>query len=201
MPRTQAERSAATRGALIAAARRLWGDRGYAEVGTPQIAAAAGVTRGAMYHQYADKTDLLRAVIESAEAEVIERLSAAVSAAQPRTPVDALYIAADAWLEIAGEPDIRQLLLIDGPSVLGAESREISRRYALGMTEQLLGAATDGGYITPQPVHALATILLGAMNDAALYIARAEDADQAHADARTVVHALIDGLLDPAGRG
>ena len=69
MRRTQAERSAATQQALQAAARRLWGARGYADVGTPEIAEAAGVTRGAMYHQYADKTALFRAVIEAAEAK------------------------------------------------------------------------------------------------------------------------------------
>jgi len=74
MRRTQAERSAATQEALISAARRLWGERGYAEVGTPEIAEAAGVTRGAMYHQYADKASLFRAVVEALDLEILERL-------------------------------------------------------------------------------------------------------------------------------
>jgi AcrR family transcriptional regulator len=88
MRRTQAERSAATQQALIAAARRLWGERGYAEVGTPEIAEAAGVTRGAMYHQYADKAALFRAVAEAMDQEILERLEAAVAAAPhaPRRP-------------------------------------------------------------------------------------------------------------------
>ena len=68
--RTQEERSAATRDALIAAARTLWGQRGYAEVGTPEIATAAGVTRGAMYHQFADKAALFREVVEVVEQDV-----------------------------------------------------------------------------------------------------------------------------------
>jgi AcrR family transcriptional regulator len=196
MPRTQAERSAATQQALQAAARRLWGDRGYADVGTPEIAEAAGVTRGAMYHQYADKTALFRAVIEAAEAEVIDRLVAAVTAAAPTSPAQALYVAADAWLEIAREPEIRQLMLLDAPSVLGwAEYREISRRYALGMTEQLLSTAIEAGLMKAQPVRPLATVMLAALNEAALYLAREEVSVDEQADVRTVVHALIDGLL------
>ncbi len=196
MPRTQAERSAATQRALLVAARRLWGERGYAEVGTPEIAEVAGVTRGAMYHQYADKAALFRAVVETAEAEVIKRLMAAVGGAQPKSPADALYIAADAWLDIAREPDIRQLMLLDAPSVLGwAEYRELSRRYALGMTEQLLGTAIEAGLLKPQPVRPLATVMLAALNEAALYLAGDEVSDDDQADVRAVVHGLIDGLL------
>src|SRR4029079_16984863 len=74
--RTQEQRSAATRRALVAAARRLWAERGYAEVGTPEIAAAAGVTRGAMYHQFADKAALFLAVAEAVEQDVMTRLLA-----------------------------------------------------------------------------------------------------------------------------
>src|SRR5208283_1889454 len=105
MRRTQLERSAATQRLLVSAARRLWGARGYAEVGTPEIARAAGVTRGAMYHQYADKEQLLLAVLEEVETSVIARLTVAVEATQPATPADALHAAADAWLEIASEPE------------------------------------------------------------------------------------------------
>ena len=75
--RTQEERSAATRDALIAAARKLWGLRGYAEVGTPEIASAAGVTRGAMYHQFADKATLFREVVEVVEQDVMARMASA----------------------------------------------------------------------------------------------------------------------------
>jgi AcrR family transcriptional regulator len=194
--RTQAERSAATQTALVTAARRLWGERGYADVSTPEIAQAAGVTRGAMYHQYADKTKLFLAVIEAVEADVIERLAGAVGAAQPKTPAEALRIAADAWLEIASEPEVRQLVLLDAPSILGwAGFREISLRYGLGMTEQLLSAAVEAGQVRPQPIRPLATIMLGALDEAAMSIANADDPEQEKAEVRTVVHNLIDGLL------
>src|SRR5271155_3250316 len=119
MSPTQAERSATTQTALVGAARRLWGERGYAAVSTPEIATAAGGTRGAMYHQYADKTQLFLAVIEAVERDVLEQLGATVAGAKPKTPAAALRIAADAWLDIAGEPEVRQLILLDAPSVLG----------------------------------------------------------------------------------
>jgi AcrR family transcriptional regulator len=194
--RTQEQRSAATQHALQTAARRLWGARGYAEVGTPEIAEAAGVTRGAMYHQYADKTALFVAVIEAVEAEVMERLQTIVLGAQPKSPAEALRIAADAWLDIASEPDIRQLVLLDAPNVLGWNRfREISQRYAYGMTEQLLTAAIEAGEIQPLPVRTLGTVMLGALDEAAMCLAGAEDPVQEKADVRAVVHALIDGLL------
>jgi AcrR family transcriptional regulator len=196
MPRTQTERSAATQRALISAARRLWGQRGYADVGTPEIAEVAGVTRGAMYHQYADKAALFRAVLEVVETEVMERLGAAVARSQPRTPADALYAAADAWLDIAGEPEVRQLLLLDAPSVLGwVAFRQISLGYSLGMTEQLLGAAVDAGQLRPQPLRPLATVMIGALDEAAMSIASSEDPVREKAEIRTVVHNLIEGLL------
>ena len=203
MRRTQTERSAATQRALLTAARRLWGKRGYAEVGTPEIAEAAGVTRGAMYHQFADKPALFLAVLEELEEELMQRLAGAVAAAGPNTAADALYVAADAWLDIAREPEVRQLILLDAPSVLGWEGfREISQRYALGMTEELLGAAIEAGQLRRQPVRALATVLLAAVDEAAMSIASSDDPAREEADVRAVVRNLIDGLLTaPRGRG
>ncbi|MFZ0835217.1 MAG: helix-turn-helix domain-containing protein, partial [Mycobacterium sp.] len=121
MRRTQAERSAATQEALCTAARALWGARGYADVGTPEIAQAAGVTRGAMYHQYTDKAALFRDVVEAVESDLMNRLAAAVVAAGPGTPAATLHVAADAWLDIAADREIRQLILLDAPNVLGWE--------------------------------------------------------------------------------
>ena len=197
--RTQAERSAATQQALVAAARRLWGERGYAEVSTPEIAEGAGVTRGAMYHQFPDKSALFVSVLEAVETDVMERLAVAVAAAKPRTPADTLHAAADAWLDIAGEPEVRQLVLLDAPGILGwAGFREISLRYGLGMTEQLLTAAIDAGQLKAQPVRPLATVMIGALDEAAMSIANADDASAEKEQVRAVVHDLIDGLMPPA---
>ncbi len=202
MSRTQIERSTATKEALVSAARRLWGERGYAAASTPEIAEAAGVTRGAMYHQYANKTELFLAVIEAIEEEVIARLTADVIAAEPSTPAETLHITADAWLRIAVEPEIRQLMLLDAPSILGwAGFREVSQRYGLGMTEQLLGAAIDCGELRAQPTRPLATIVLAALDEAAMIIANATDPVRESQEAHTVIHDLIDGLLLGAAAG
>jgi AcrR family transcriptional regulator len=195
MPPTQAERSAATQQALLKAARALWGERGFAAVGTPEIAEVAGVTRGAMYHQFADKTSLFVAVLESVEEEVMARLGEAVVAAAPASPAEALHGAADAWLEIAAEPEIRQLMLLDATSVLGwAGFRDISLRFGLGMTEKLLGEMIAAGQLPEQPVRPLAHVLIAAIDEAAMVVADADDPAGAQAEMGIVIHGLITAL-------
>jgi AcrR family transcriptional regulator len=194
--RTQEQRSAATRHALIAAARRLWAARSYAEVGTPEIVAAAGVTRGAMYHQFADKAALFLAVVEAVEQDVVARLAEAVAQSGAATPAAAIRAAIEPWLDICVDPEVRQLLLLDAPSVLGWERcRDITQRYSLGMTERLLVEAMNAGQLAVQPTRALAHILIGALDEAAMVIATAEDRDQARADVGEVLRRLFDGLL------
>ncbi|MCV7378079.1 TetR family transcriptional regulator [Mycobacterium alsense] len=194
--RTQEERSAATRDALISAARRLWGRRGYAEVGTPEIASAAGVTRGAMYHQFADKAALFRAVFEAVEQDVMARMATLVAESEATVPADAIRAAVDAWLDVSGDPEVRQLMLLDAPSVLGwAAFREVAQRYSLGMTEQLLSEAINAGQLARQPVRPLAHVLIGALDEAAMYVAAAEDPERARRETGEVLHRLIDAML------
>src|SRR4051794_7005353 len=113
--RTQAERTASTRGALIDAARRLWAARGYADVGTPEIAKAAGVTRGAMYHQFADKRDLFLAVAEAVEGDVTRRLGERVAASGAADPAAALRAATHPWLAESPPPEGRGAVPLGGP--------------------------------------------------------------------------------------
>lgn len=195
--RTQEERSAATREALIAAARKLWGLRGYAEVGTPEIASAAGVTRGAMYHQFADKATLFREVVEVVEQDVMARMAVVVAEAGVATPTAAVRAAVDAWLEVSADPEVRQLVLLDAPSVLGwAGFRDVAQRYSLGMTEQMLGEAIRAGELAEQPVRPLAHVLIGALDEAAMVIATADDPDRTRAETREVLHRLIHGMFN-----
>jgi AcrR family transcriptional regulator len=193
--RTQAERSAATRGALVAAARKLFAERGYAAVGTPEVAAAAGVTRGALYHKFAAKADLFLAVYEQVEAEVTARIGELMASAGASDPLAALGAGADAFLYVCTEPEVQQIALLDAPAVLGWERwRAVGLNYGLGMTEAALRAAMDAGRIAEQPVRPLAHVLLGALDEAALYVARAEDPDTARDEMRPLFARLLAGL-------
>ncbi len=190
--RSQSDRTAATRGALIAAARALFAERGYAAVSTPELAAAAGVTRGALYHQFDDKKALFLAVVNAVEADVTARLGASVAASGASDPAAALHAAVDAWLDACEDPEVRRVLLVDAPSVLGWEAlRDVALEHGLGLTEALLAAAIDAGQLAPQPVRPLAHVLIGALDEAALYIEGGGD----RTETANALHRLLDGLL------
>jgi len=190
--RTQAERSATTRAALIAAARPLFADRGYAAVSTPEIAVAAGVTRGALYHQFADKAALFAAVTEAVEADVTQRLANDVVAAGHTDPLGALHGSIDAWLDACEEPEVRQVLLLDAPVVLGWEGfRDLAQHYGLGLTEQLLQAAIGAGQLPPLATRPFAHVLLGALQEAA-FVVTADP--HARAETARVLHTILDAL-------
>src|ERR1700728_3261290 len=193
--RTQAARSAATRDALIAAARRLFAEQGFAEVPADAIVAEAGVTRGALYHQFADKTALFGAALEAVEADIARRLAEDVAAAGISDPVDALRHAVRKWLEICVEPEIHRIALIDGPSVLGwAHWREVCQRHVFGLVQALLENGIELGRIRAQPVSPLAHVLMGASDEAALYVAETPDHGQARAEMIDVLDQLIAGV-------
>jgi len=194
--RTQQERSATTRASLIGAARPLFAARGFGGVGTEAIVRAAGVTRGALYHQFADKTELFAAVFEALEQDIARRLDERVSAAPDSDPMALMRLGAAAWLDLSEEAEVQQIALLDAPAVLGWERwRTIGLRYGLGLVEGLLAYAVQAGAIAEQPVGALAHVLTGALDEAALYIAQAED----HASARAEMQAVIDQLIRGLG--
>ena len=193
--RSQADRSATTRAALVRAARVLFAERGVTGVGTEAVVAAAGVTRGALYHQFADKTELFEAVYEAIEEDLAGRLGERVVAAGASDPIELMTLGANAWLDACGEQEVQQIVLLDGPAVLGWQRwREIGMRYGLGLVEGLLAQAIEVGRIAPQPVRALTHVLVGALDEAGLYIARAEDQIVAREQMRAVIAALIAGL-------
>ena len=194
--RTQAERTAATRAALVDAARALFAERGFATVGTDEIARAAGVTRGALYHQFDGKLELFAAVFEQVEAEIAEQIAAEVSAVEVEDMVRGLHVGVDAWLAASAEPAVHRLVLIEAPAALGWERwREIGRRYGVGLVEGAVEGAIAAGVIAEQPVGPIAHVLIGALEEAVLYAARAEDRERATEEVRTALHKLIDGLV------
>jgi AcrR family transcriptional regulator len=193
--RTQAERSAETRAALIGAARPLFAMLGYAGVGTDQIARAAGVTRGALYHQVAGKEELFVAVFEEVEAEIAAEIDAAFAAAFAADPLAAVRAGVDGLLRISLAPDVQRIVLIDAPAALGWERwREIGRRYGVGLVEGAIGALIEVGVFAPQPVRPLAHLLVGALEEGTLYAARADDPATALEEVRAALQALFEGL-------
>lgn len=150
-----------------------------------------------MYHQFADKAALFRAVVEAVEQDVMARMAVVVAESGASTPTDAIRAAVDAWLEVSADPEVRQLILLDAPSVLGwAEFRDVAQRYSLGMTEQLLTEAIRAGELAEQPVRPLAHVLIGALDEAAMVIATADDPDRARRETRQVLQRLVDGMFD-----
>jgi len=193
--RTQADRSAATRDALVTAARRLFAAQGFAEVPTDAIVAAAGVTRGALYHQFADKTALFDAVMGAVEADIARRLAGSVAAAGISDPVDALRHAVRTWLEICVEPEIHRIALLDGPSVLGwTRWREVCKQHVFGLVQALFTQGIEEGRIRAQPARPLTHALMGAGDEAALYVAEATDPALARAEMIKVLDQLIAGV-------
>jgi AcrR family transcriptional regulator len=193
--RTQAERAADTRDALISAARPLFASQGFAETSLETIVRDAGVTRGALYHHFADKTELFAAVFERVEGEMATRMVEAVAAAGESDPVEIMRLCAGLWLDACAEPEIQRIVLLEALAVLGWERwSDIGNRYNVGFVTALLTGAVESGSIPPQPVEATALTIMGALREATLYIARADDQHKARADAGAVINRLVDAL-------
>jgi AcrR family transcriptional regulator len=161
--RTNPERSEATRRALLDAARELFATHGYADTGTPAVCAAAGLTRGALYHHFADKRDMLHGVLARESAEV----RAAIEAAAPQgaSPAQALLGGADAYLDAMAMPGRTRLLLIEGPAALG---REAMAALDAAHGEAALRAGLQAAGVKGVDLDALAALLSAAFDRAAL---------------------------------
>lgn len=187
--RTQAERRAETRRALISAARRQFAELGYAGTNTPDIVAAAGVTRGALYHHFADKKALFAAVVEEEHALLAMAINAATETDDEPGPVKALIGGGDAYLSAMQDPGRRRILLIDAPAVLESNVLgEIHARFGLKTLLDGVTNAIGAGAIRDLPTEPLAQLLDALFDRAAL-----APPDQL-ADYRKVVKALIRGL-------
>ena len=187
--RSNQDRSDATRSQLVAAARALFTEKSYAATGTPEIVSAAGVTRGALYHHFADKQALFAAVVEQeaeAVAEEIERAAPCIGDA-----LDMLLAGARAYLDAMRAPGRTNLLLIDGPSILGREAMDgIDARHGSRTLREGLASAMQAGAIKKLPLDAL-TAELGAMFDGA---ALAIEGGAALEDHLSVLSALLRGI-------
>jgi len=184
---------------LIGAARGLFAERGYAEVGTEEIVRAAGVTRGALYHHFAGKRELFAAVYEQIEVELAERIAAGALEANASSPLEAMRAGAEMFLAACTEPAVQRIVLLDAPAVLGWDRwREVAAEHGLGLVEGTLQAAVEAGSITPQPVRPLAHVLMGALDEAAMLVARAEDPEAMRTEVGRTLDALLAALSSAA---
>lgn len=194
------ERGRSTRAQLIDVATRLFANRGYDGTSIEAVLAESGASRGSLYHHFKSKEVLFLAVMEDAGARATQPTVEAMQAAPDS--VAALRIACLAWVRLACDPVMRQIMLIDAPAVLGWERwRELDEHGALGILRGLLADAARDGRIETQHVDAFAHIVLAALNELSLVIARSEDRDAALARGESAVREFLDRLLrSGAGR-
>ena len=191
--RSNVERTEATRAALIEAARKLFVEKSYAETGTPEIVAAAGVTRGALYHHFADKQALFLAVVEQESARVAEEIEKA--SAGSLSPREELVAGGAAFLDAMAKDGRTRLLLLDGPAILGrAIMDEIDGRHGNCTLREGLVAAMRAGAIKKLPVEPLTALLAAAFDRTALSVEAGGD----RGAYEEVLAALVDGLA-PVG--
>jgi AcrR family transcriptional regulator len=193
---TREERAEATRAQLLDVAAELFASRGYAAVGTEDVVRQAGLTRGALYHHFADKRELFAAVHERVEQELVAALGERMAAARDTaTPVELLIIGMRSFLDACVHPAVLRISLLDGPTVLGwARWREVGERYGLGLVIGGLEFAMQAGELRRQDVRPLAHLLLAALSEAAQLIAHAEHPELARAEVEPAMLALLNGL-------
>ena len=190
----RAEQAEGTRAALASAGRALFAERGYAGVGTEEIVAAARVTRGALYYHFEDKRDLFRTVFGEVDRELVEGVArVALEEADPWTR---LIAGCDAFLDACIDPALQRIVFLDAPSVLGwRDWHETSEAAsALGVVEFGLQSAVDAEVIRVSNVPVFAHLVLGALNEAGMFIAHSEDAEGARAEVGAAMREMLDGL-------
>lgn len=185
-----------TREALLTTAAELFVEKGFTKTALAEIAAAAQVTRGAVYHHFADKRDLYRAVMERHE----ERAMASVTAAflEHEDPVDGAFAAMRAYLDHGLEPDYAELVLRQGPIALGWEEwQQAEERGHAGLIEQILTSLMAAGRITPLPIEPLAAVTFTALSRCAMDIAGSapDDRERVREECGQVMVRLFSGLL------
>ncbi|HXQ59863.1 MAG TPA: TetR/AcrR family transcriptional regulator [Acidimicrobiales bacterium] len=188
--RSQAERSATTRQALLDAGRTLFAERGFAGASQEEIVELAGVTRGALSHHFGTKNGLFRAVVEDLHGDLARRIAEA--AMRSPDPLEQLRLGCMAFLDAAMDRSVGRIILLDAPAVLGWQTwRQIDAVHGLGLVTEALVHVMDAGLVERQPVQPLAHLLLAALNEAAMLVANADDP----AAARALVGATVERLL------
>jgi AcrR family transcriptional regulator len=188
------ERGQATRQLLVDAATRLFAERGFDGTSIEAVLEQAGVSRGSLYHHFANKEALFQAVFTAVEERIgADVLRAAMGAGDL---IAGLRAGCLEWMRLAGDPVVQRVVLIDAPAVLGwARWREIEEANALGLLKVAMQTAADEGRIRPELSDAFAHVLLATVNELALMIARSDDQAAAQRNGQAAVNELFTRLL------
>lgn len=192
-PKTRSQMVEETRAKLIAAARKAFASKGYAASSMDDLTAEAGLTRGALYHNFGDKKGLLQAVIDQIDAEMLAIMRVVQEEAE--TPWLGLMAESVAYIEMALEPEIQRIMLLDGPAVLGDPAKWPNQTACLKRIEKTVQELINDGALKPLDARAATWLLNGAVLNAALWIAAAGDPRAAFPKAIEAFHSMASGLL------
>lgn len=193
----RAKRMEETREKLIAAARKAFAEKGFADASMDDLAAAAGLTRGALHHNFRDKRGLLAAVVDRIDGEMAARAQAKAAEAGG-DEWSRLLAEGAAYIESALDPEVRRIVLLDGPAALGDPSLWPSQNRCLEATMRSLESLSRSGALAPVDIEAAARLLNGAALNAALWVAASDAPEDALARVKAAFVRLASGLL--AGR-
>lgn len=193
MPSRREEYTEATRRALLDSAAAAFQERGFADASLDDIARAARLTKGALYHHFASKQALFQAVFEEVERELVDAVLR--SGAGETDPWRRLLAGVGAFLDACLEPRYRRIGLEEGPAALGWQRwREIDERFAMPLVRTPLARLMSAGVLRRHPPDLLARVMLAALTEAGLAVAAARDREAARADAQALLVGLLSGF-------
>ncbi|MHB8512266.1 MAG: TetR/AcrR family transcriptional regulator [Actinomycetota bacterium] len=188
------EQAEATRSLLISVARKLFTEKGYAETPIEEIAAGAGLTKGALYHHFKDKKQLFEAVFIQIEREINDHITAEQK--RVRAPFQQLKAACHAYLDACLDNDVRQVVVLDAPSVLSWDRYcEIDQDYAIRTITTSLERVRDSGAKFEEPLDSLAYLVVGTLTMGGRVIARASNRKSARSDVGSTLDRVLAGVV------
>ncbi len=191
--RRRAETMEENRAKLISAARKAFAEKGFAAASMDELTASVGLTRGALYHNFGDKQGLLAAVVAQVDSEIA--LRAKEQAASAGDGWNRLLAEGIAYIEMALDPEVQRIVLLDGPAFLGDPSRWPSQNACLEATHRALHEMVNGGILKPVDIEAAARLLNGAALNAALWVAASDNPEVTLAKVTQAFTLLAGGLL------
>ncbi|WP_010273183.1 TetR/AcrR family transcriptional regulator [Paenibacillus senegalensis] len=178
---------------LLQIAQQHFTKRGYSAVVLEEVAQAAGMTRGAVYHHFRSKKGLFQHVLEAVQVIIGQHVEK--EAMKSDDPWEQLHLGCRGFLEAAVEPHHRRIVLIDGPAVLGWETwRRLDEQNSMSHLREQLAMMQEQRLLKPMPLDALTHFLSGALNESALWIAESEDIAAAMRQSMDVLNAILEGI-------